>query len=226
LRRKFSFFEFYNFGFWTRLVTFVYFTGTWIINLKYRKLERQQDPAKFYGGNFRFLTDINHQLTFLAVGFSLLGKILQKKKLSICGSWLQGSLVFPLSVVISVIFWTAFLISPDKTYTGASTRPFWLCHAQHSHIVLSVLIEAAQFPHSTLWKSSKPLSIFMTVYACWLIHVFRATGIWVYPFFPLLPSYIDGLLIMLPLTIPVSCFLTKICNFYERFCLAVRENFL
>ena len=38
---------------------------------------------------------------------------------------------------ILVVFWTAYYLYPEDTYTGGKGRPFWLCHAQHSHIAVA-----------------------------------------------------------------------------------------
>ena len=86
----------------------------------------------------------------------------------------------------------------------------------------SAIVEAVQFPNATLWQTSKPLSIFWFIYSCWNIHIFRFTNIWVYPFFPLLPGYIEGLLLLFPIIIPVAIFAKKCCVGFERVALAIR----
>ena len=69
--------------------------------MEYRKDEEVKNSKKFYGGNFRFLTDLNHQLIILAASCHLFGKWLKMKNIKLLGSFLQGCVVFPNSLFVA-----------------------------------------------------------------------------------------------------------------------------
>ena len=127
-------------------------------------------------------------------------------------SWLQGTIIFPNGIAISGAFWIAYAFDPELAYNSWDHRyrPFYLCHVQHSFILLFSTLEAFFRPHrivknvssrwwsatelvnfttkSLLWNTVMPSMIFWYLYTIWLIHIHNFTGQWVYPFFSILDN--------------------------------------
>ena len=126
-------------------------------------------------------------------------------------SWLQGTIIFPNAIAISGAFWIAYAWDPELAYNSWDHRyrPFYLCHVQHSFILLFSMLEAFFRPHrivkklttlmeryrvnnfttkSLLWNTVMPSMIFWYLYTIWLIHIHNFTGQWVYPFFSILDN--------------------------------------
>ena len=127
-------------------------------------------------------------------------------------SWLQGTIIFPNAIAISGAFWIAYAFDPELAYNSWDHRyrPFYLCHVQHSFILLFSTLEAFFRPHrivknvssrwwsatelvnfttkSLLWNTVMPSMIFWYLYTIWLIHIHNFTGQWVYPFFSILDN--------------------------------------
>ena len=55
---------------------------------------------KFFGHNFRFMTDINHQLSVVTSLLTLLASVYPTKPLRRLSSWLQGTIILPNAIII------------------------------------------------------------------------------------------------------------------------------
>ena len=138
-------------------------------------------------------------------------KVFNNTLLNRFSSWLQGTIIFPNGVAISGAFWIAYAFDPELAYNSWDHRyrPFYLCHVQHSFILLFSTLEAFFRPHrnvknwdnnckwcareliclttkSLLWDTVMPSMVFWYLYTIWLIHIRNFTGQWVYPFFAIL----------------------------------------
>ena len=122
------------------------------------------------------MTDINHQLSVVAAGLNLANsgsvsskcsitdvsynmshtKVFNNTLLNRFSSWLQGTIIFPNGVAISGAFWIAYAFDPELAYNSWDHRyrPFYLCHVQHSFILLFSTLEALFRPH----RNAKHLS--------------------------------------------------------------------
>ena len=127
------------------------------------------------------MTDINHQLSVVAAGLNLANsgsvsskwsikdahkiwlilcmshtKVFNNTLLNRFSSWLQGTIIFPNGVAISGAFWIAYAFDPELAYNSWDHRyrPFYLCHVQHSFILLFSTLEALFRPH----RNAKNLS--------------------------------------------------------------------
>ena len=78
--------------------------------------------VKLFGGNFRFMTDINHQLCILVSFLNIISSIYPTKKMNRFASWLQGTIILPNAIIITVVFWSAYAVNPEKTYNTFDHR--------------------------------------------------------------------------------------------------------
>ena len=189
-----------------RLLLCFIFTTTWLLNLHYRDAQPPDEVncERLFGGNFRFMTDINHQLNVITSALFLIASVYPTRPVKRLSSWLQGTVVAPNAVLIVMLFWGAYWTNSEATYStyGHRWRPFYLCHVQHTLIVVTSLLEALVRPHSLLWDSSKPALIVWYAYAIWNIHIRRVTGHWVYAIFTPVPitPWLELVLIL-----PIGC---------------------
>lgn len=209
-----------------RLILFIFFASTWWLNLVYRAHQPKSEVncLRLYGGNWRFMTDINHQLNVVGSLLALAASVYPTRSLKRLSSWLQGTILWPNSILIALLFWTAYWIDPEGTYStyGHRWRPFYLCHAQHSLILVTAFCEALIRPHCLLWDSIQPSLMMWYIYCVWNIHIRRITGLWIYQIFNKVPDMALLELYLIPI-VSAGVLLTKAtCQTVERLGLAVR----
>ena len=94
------------------------------------------------------------------------GKVFSNTLLNRFSSWLQGTIIFPNGVAISGAFWIAYAFDPELAYNSWDHRyrPFYLCHVQHSFILLLSTLEALFRPHRKVKNSSQSKALERSVY--------------------------------------------------------------
>ena len=108
---------------------------------------------------------------------------------------------FGTTWVVVGIFWPLYIINQELILPKRNEvyYPFWLNCVGHGFIAPFALINSLLEKRTGNYNSYlTALFIFMTWYVLWLLHIFHATGKWVYPFLTA-AGYTNVILVVLPL---------------------------
>ncbi|XP_075032896.1 androgen-dependent TFPI-regulating protein-like isoform X2 [Mixophyes fleayi] len=150
--------------------------------------------ANTYGGRWKYLTFINQVLQTVFFGFCVSCDLVQlclsnRNRFCIFLSRLKdctfGVLAFPIGVFVATSFWSIYAYDRELVYPKEldSIIPQWLNHTMHTFILPLLLIELLACSHQYPSKKSglATLMVFCFAYLSWILWVYYASGIWVYP---------------------------------------------
>lgn len=155
-----------------------------------------------YGGRFKFLTFINILLSVLYYGLALLNdlapaqllfarkKDVVKQDVSLlkCRDFMFGSLTFPLSFLVTFIFWGVMAVDPELMLPTNMRAKIpvhgFYNHCAHSAPILCSVLEMfivnhPHFPSKT--RGFLFFTAFCVAYISWILWIAFRADIWVYP---------------------------------------------
>jgi hypothetical protein len=164
---------------------------------------------QYFGGEYRFLTQITHVLTTIYFAVALLAdlqRVLWRKRST--ALTVAKELLFSLGVVCAsmtvILFWGLYLlVSPDSV--GYSTvYPDDLNRFQHGFVALLVWADLLLCRHELLPATAhfKMSLAFIFGYIGWMKYTTTICGNWPYPFLDVLP--LSGHLIFYASTVVFS----------------------
>ena len=109
---------------------------------------------------------------------------------------------FGTTWIVVGIFWPLYVVNQELILPRRNEvyYPFWLNCVGHGLIapfaLINSVLERRTGTHHAYFTA---LFIFLTSYVVWLLHIYHATGQWVYPFLAA-AGYTKVVLIILPLT--------------------------
>ncbi|XP_068217199.1 androgen-dependent TFPI-regulating protein-like isoform X3 [Palaemon carinicauda] len=148
-----------------------------------------------YGGRLKYLTVLNSLLQCgffgLCVANDLFGSEAkvrnEQSALQKYRDWLFTTLVFPMGLFVSLIFWSLYAIDRELIFPAELDLwfPAWLNHVMHTLPAIGVLIEVFMVCHvyETGVKRFKPIVAAYFMYLTWICYIAYFGGIWVYPVF-------------------------------------------
>ncbi|XP_068217198.1 androgen-induced gene 1 protein-like isoform X2 [Palaemon carinicauda] len=175
-------------------VLFLYLCGLYY-DVKPPKGSKFEEVFLGFGGRFKFLTFINMLLQCgffgLCVANDLFGSEAkvrnEQSALQKYRDWLFTTLVFPMGLFVSLIFWSLYAIDRELIFPAELDLwfPAWLNHVMHTLPAIGVLIEVFMVCHvyETGVKRFKPIVAAYFMYLTWICYIAYFGGIWVYPVF-------------------------------------------
>lgn len=151
-----------------------------------------------FGGRFKYLTHLD---MLLQCGFFVLCvlndffgsntmTLSRQSSLQKLRDWLFTSLVFPMGVFVSFIFWALYAFDRELIFPASLDEwfPSWLNHIMHTLPVIGTILEMYMVYHFYLkgWKLYVPILVAYFLYLSWICYIAYAGGIWVYPVFEVL----------------------------------------
>ncbi|XP_014285537.1 androgen-induced gene 1 protein isoform X2 [Halyomorpha halys] len=109
-----------------------------------------------------------------------------RKMLYNAANYFLFSIVFPLTVVTSFLFWVLYFWDTEHMYPKQMEMfPFYLNHMMHTlplpGIILYMFTHVRKEPNK--YKTLPPLIILLILYSIIVFGIRRRTGVWVYPVF-------------------------------------------
>lgn len=138
------------------------------------------------GGKFKYMTFLGGLMQLGYYSLAVIYDITRDRTLRQLRDYILASFVVPLSLTVSLTFWTLYAIDREAIYPGVLdlVYPRWLNHAMHTFVVVYALLELCitrhRYPDRV--RGFGGLSAFMAGYLTWVHVVWSKTGIWVYPF--------------------------------------------
>lgn len=191
-----------------------------------------------YGGRFKFLTFINLLVSVLYYGLAVLSDVLiflglvKRNKEAIsdrlpitkCRDFIFGSLIFPLSFIVTCAFWGVMAVD-SELMLPSNLRPMipihgFYNHAAHSAPLLLAFLEMyfVQHPHYPSRASgSFFFTVFCVAYLSWIMWIAHFANIWVYPVLKVLTW--SGRAVFLG-----SAYLFGLCSFFLGFAINARKK--
>ncbi|XP_017059399.2 androgen-induced gene 1 protein [Drosophila ficusphila] len=146
------------------------------------------------GGKFKYMTFLGGIIQFVYYFLALTYDLVRLSSLRTLRDYMMASFVVPLSLTVSLTFWTLFAIDRESIYPVVLdlVYPGWLNHAMHTFVVVYALLELAITHHRypSRMKGFIGLGLFMVGYLAWIHFVWWVTGIWVYPFLGGIPWFL------------------------------------
>lgn len=150
------------------------------------------------GGRFKYLTILNVLLQCGYYGLSVVNDLIgsetrvykQQSSIQKLRDWLFTSLVFPMGLFVSFIFWILFAIDRELIFPASLDLwfPNWLNHVMHTLPAIGVVLELWMVCHiyQNGLKRFVPILAAYVLYLSWICYIAYAAGIWVYPVFEVL----------------------------------------
>ncbi|XP_047491213.1 androgen-induced gene 1 protein-like isoform X1 [Penaeus chinensis] len=167
------------------------------------KLRPPSSPAldfayRQFGGRLKFLTFLNALLQCGFFGLCVLNDFVgsespiyaRRSLLQRLRDWLFTSLVLPMGVFVSCIFWALYAVDRELIFPASldSWFPGWLNHIMHTLPAIGAIAELYSVCHC-FQKGIKmyyPILVAYFLYLSWICYIAYAAGFWVYPVFEVL----------------------------------------
>ncbi|XP_017089933.2 androgen-induced gene 1 protein [Drosophila bipectinata] len=138
------------------------------------------------GGKFKYMTFLGGLMQLGYYSLALTFDITRNRTLRPLRDYILASFVVPLSLTVSLTFWTLYAIDREAIYPGILdlVYPRWLNHAMHTFVVVYAMLELGFTRHRYPSRSQGfgGLATFMAGYLIWVHILWFRTSIWVYPF--------------------------------------------
>ncbi|XP_071530640.1 androgen-induced gene 1 protein-like [Panulirus ornatus] len=150
------------------------------------------------GGRFKYLTFIDALLQCGFFGLCVLNDIVgsdtailsQQSVLQKLRDWLFTSLVFPMGVFVSFIFWVLYAVDRELIFPASLDKwfPSWLNHIMHTLPAVGAFLELYMVCHNYQkgWNLYVPIIVAYFLYLSWICFIAYAANFWVYPVFEVL----------------------------------------
>ena len=152
--------------------------GEWYLN---------QTGYLSYGGRYKYLTHWNLILQRAYFSIACIAFLLKYNHLRSVTKFLFNSLILPLSMIVTTMFWILYSIDRDLIFPKFYDEiyPWWVNHALHSFCALISLTELMMFPfpvpQKLKWEKTVPL-LMVAAYTIWVVRVKYINGVWPYIF--------------------------------------------
>ena len=140
-----------------------------------------------YGGRYKYLTHWNIMLQRAYFSLACIAFLCKFNHLRSLTKFLFNSLILPMSMIVTTIFWILYSIDRDLIFPKFYDEiyPWWVNHSLHSCCALISLIELMLFPfpvpQKLKWENMVSLLI-IAAYTAWLPWASYKTGMWPYVF--------------------------------------------
>ena len=152
--------------------------GEWYLN---------QTGYLSYGGRYKYLTHWNLILQRAYFSLACIAFLLKFNLLRSLTKFLFNSLILPLSIIVTVMFWVLYSVNRDLIFPAFYDEmyPWWVNHTLHSFCAVISLIELMLFPFPVPQKlkwEKVMLLLIIAAYSVWLPWVSRKNEMWPYNF--------------------------------------------
>ncbi|XP_069996468.1 androgen-induced gene 1 protein isoform X4 [Penaeus vannamei] len=150
------------------------------------------------GGRFKYLTFLDALLQCGFFGLCVLNDFIgsespvyaRRSLLQRLRDWLFTTLVLPMGVFVSCIFWALYAVDRELIFPASldSWFPGWLNHIMHTLPAIGAIAELYSVCHC-FQKGIKmyyPILVAYFLYLSWICYIAYAAGFWVYPVFEVL----------------------------------------
>lgn len=190
----------------TALIVYLY---TWNVYIN-TEFTGRFDIRLRYGSYYEFLTNLSFLLSIIVNVFLVIGELLPKVQHG--GHLMNFAASFPSTVIVFIYFWTVFCIDRELIYPIEldKCQSFWVVFVKHGVILpvslFNILYEPFQGRRWIVYSINIAASV---GYYGWVIHIYHASGHWVYPFMTVLGEA-KVMYILLPITMVVVGILTRL----------------
>ncbi|XP_029609120.1 androgen-dependent TFPI-regulating protein [Salmo trutta] len=175
-----------------------------------------------YGGPWKYLTFLNLLLQMVFFGMAVVND-LQTGKNTVKGlnKWkdlIFSVLAFPVGMFVVLLFWVIFSYDRQLVYPESLDAffPLWMNHAMHT-VVMPILLGEILLQHHVYPKTKNGLAALGVVglaYMGWVIFIYLAVGLWVYPLLGLLnTSGVLGLFLLNMTVVTIMYLLGRTLNY-------------
>lgn len=150
------------------------------------------------GGRCKYLTHLDLLLQCGFFGLCVLNDFIgsespvyaRRSLLQRLRDWLFTTLVLPMGVFVSCIFWALYAVDRELIFPASldSWFPGWLNHIMHTLPAIGAIAELYSVCHC-FQKGIKmyyPILVAYFLYLSWICYIAYAAGFWVYPVFEVL----------------------------------------
>ncbi|XP_066997674.2 androgen-dependent TFPI-regulating protein [Anabrus simplex] len=115
-------------------------------------------------------------------------------------NYLFVTFVIPVSLATALVFWTVYAVDRELIFPS-SFDPLvgrWLNHGVHTHILLVALLELILNKHSYQSTSlaMRDLGMFLAIYDLIFLYTHFVEGIWLYPIYAAMSTWLERILFM------------------------------